>query len=145
MKPTYLYHSFLVSRFHRPHPSHNIIHGYQTASTGGAEAYRYRIQRTVFTTPSQKNHKLYILLCSSLACTVCIMVTSLVFATYCPFAFNCPLFYHIHSHSLVSCSPFWVGLDSYIASKRHLFRRPVHPRCLAILPTMSSLFLVCFV
>jgi len=62
--------------------------------------------RTVFTTPtplSRKNHKFYILLCSSPGlCTVCIMrASSSLFGTYCCLsAFRFSLFYHVSSHSL---------------------------------------------
>jgi hypothetical protein len=115
----------------------------------GAEANRSRIQRTVFTTPFfPKNHKvLYFALFLSGLCTVCIMTAiSLVPATYCClFVFNHLL---ILSHPLAfPCFLFsvlgWTGLALCI--KRHLFHRPVHPRCLVILPITRYRFSWCFV
>jgi hypothetical protein len=94
----------------------------------GAEAYRSRIQRTVFTTPFfSKNHKvLYFALFLSGLCTVLYNDGYFVGSRYilCLFVFNHFLFYRIRLHSLVSCSQSWVGLDSHIASKGICFIAP---------------------
>jgi hypothetical protein len=102
------------------------------------------MQRTVSTTPFlPKNTKFYLFL--SGLCTTCIMMNSLVFTTYCcPFVFNCSLFYHIRSRSLLSCLPSWVGLDLRTTSKRLHFHRPFIHSSSGILPAAHPRFSWCF-